>query len=76
MCDGRLRVYENRVLSRIFGPNKEEVTREWGKLDFEGLHSLYSLSNIFRIMKSRRMRWAGHIEHMGEKCIQSFGKKT
>jgi hypothetical protein len=63
----RLRVFENRVLRRIFGPMRDEVTGEWRKLHNEELHDLYSLPSIIRIIKSRRMRWTGHVERMGEK---------
>jgi hypothetical protein len=63
----RLRVFENRVLRRIFGPKKYEVTREWRKLHREELHDLYSLPCIIRIIKARSMRWAGHVARMGEK---------
>jgi hypothetical protein len=63
----RLRVFENRVLRRIFGPKKDEVTGGWGKLHNEELYDLYSSLNIIRIIKSRRMRWAGHIVRMWEK---------
>jgi hypothetical protein len=52
----RLRVFENRVLRRIFGPKRDEVTGEWRKLHNEELHNLYSSSNIIRIIKSQRMR--------------------
>jgi hypothetical protein len=62
----RLRVSENRVLRRVFGPKRDEVTREWGKLHTEELNDLYSLPNIVRVVKSRRMRWAGHVTRMGE----------
>ena len=62
----RLRVFENRVLRRIFGPRKEEVTGEWRRLHNEELRDLYSLPNIVRVIKSRRMRWAGHVARMGE----------
>ena len=62
----RLRVFENRVLRRVFGPKRDEVTGEWGKLHNEELSDLYSLPNIVRVVKSRRMRWAGHAERMGE----------
>jgi hypothetical protein len=61
----RLRVFENRVL-RVFGPKRNEVTGEWRKLHNEGLNDLYSLPNIVRVLKSRRMRWAGHLARMGE----------
>jgi hypothetical protein len=55
------------VLRRIFGPKRDEVTRGWRKLHCEKLHDLYSLPSIIRIIKSRRMRWAGHVVQMGEK---------
>jgi hypothetical protein len=61
----RLRVSENRVLRRIFGP-KREVEGSWKKLHNDELHDLYSSPNIFRVIKSRRMRWAGDVAHMGE----------
>jgi hypothetical protein len=61
-----LRVFENRVLKRIFGPKKDEVTGEWRKLHNEELHILYSFPNIIRQIKSRRMRWAEHVARMGE----------
>jgi hypothetical protein len=63
----RLRVFENRVLRRIFGPKRDEVTEGWRKLHNEELHNLYSSPSIIRMIKSRRMRWAGHIVRMGEK---------
>ena len=62
----RLRVFENRVLRRMFGPKRDEVTGEWRKLHNEELNDLYSSPNILRVMKSRRMRWAGHVARMGE----------
>ena len=63
----RLRVFENRVLRKLFGPNKrDEVTGEWRKLHNEELNDLYSLPNIVRVVKSRRMRWAGHVARVGE----------
>jgi hypothetical protein len=64
--DHRLRVFENRVLRRIFGPKRDEVTGEMRKLHNKELHNLYSSPSIIRI-KSRRMRWAGHVARMGEK---------
>jgi hypothetical protein len=60
-----LRVFENRVLRRIFGPKSDEVTEEWRKLHKEELNDLYCSSNIFRVIKSRRVRWAGHVARMG-----------
>jgi hypothetical protein len=62
----RLRVFENRVLRRIFGPKKDEVTGKWRKLHCGELHNLYSSPDIIRQIKSRRMRWAGHGARMGE----------
>jgi hypothetical protein len=61
----RLSVFENRVLRRIFGPKRDEVTGEWRKLHNEELHGLYSSPSIVRVMKARRMRWAGHVARMG-----------
>jgi hypothetical protein len=60
-------MFENRVLRRIFGPKRDEVKGEWRNLHNKELHDLYSLPSIIRIMKSRRMRWAGHVARMGEK---------
>jgi hypothetical protein len=62
----RLRVFENRVLRRVFGPKRDEVTGEWRKLHNEELNDLYSLPSIVRVVKSRRMRWAGHVARMGD----------
>jgi len=59
-------VFENRVLWRIIGPKRDEVTGGWRKLHNEELNDLYSSSNIIRVIKSRRMRWAGHVARMGE----------
>jgi hypothetical protein len=61
----RLRVFENRVLRKIFGPEREE-DGSWRKLHNDELHDLYSSSNTVRVIKSRRMRWAGHVARMGE----------
>jgi hypothetical protein len=63
----RLRVFENRVLRRIFGPKRDEVTGGWRKLHNEKLRNLYSSQNIIRMIKSRRMRWAGHVARMGRR---------
>jgi hypothetical protein len=60
-----LRKFENRVLRRIFGLNRDEVTGDWRKLHNQELNDLYSSSNIVQVMKSR-MRWAGHVARMGE----------
>jgi hypothetical protein len=60
-------VFENRVLRRIFGPKRDEVMGEWRQLHNKELHDLYSSLSIIRIIKSRRMRWAGHVSRMGEK---------
>jgi hypothetical protein len=62
----RLGVFENRVLRRIFGPKKDEVTGEWRKLHNEELHDLYSSPSIIRIIKARRMIWAWHVARTGE----------
>jgi hypothetical protein len=61
-----LKVFEIRVVRRLFGLKRDEVTAEWNKLHNEGLHNLNSSPNIIRQIKSRRIRWAGHVAHMGE----------
>jgi hypothetical protein len=63
----RLRVFKNRVLRRIFGPKRDEVTEEWRRLHNKELYALYSSPNVIRVMKSRRLRWAGHVARMGER---------
>jgi hypothetical protein len=59
-------VFENRVLRRIFGPKRDEVTGEWRKLHNGEIHNMYSSADIIRQIKSRRMRWAGHVARKGE----------
>jgi hypothetical protein len=65
MFQSRLRVFENTVLRQIFGPKREDAG-SWRKLHNDELHDLYSSPNIVRVIKSRRMRWAGHVTRMGE----------
>jgi hypothetical protein len=68
-----LRVFENRVLRRIFGPKRDEVTGGWRKLNNEELHGLYSSPSIVRVIKARRMRWAGHVaQGVGEGCAYNI----
>jgi len=62
----KLRVFENMVLRRIFGPRRDKVTGEWRRLHNEELNDLYCSPNIVRVIRSRRMRWAGHMARMGE----------
>ena len=62
----KLRVFENMVLRRIFGPRRDEVTGEWGRLHNEELNDMYTSTNIVREIKSRRLRWAGHVARVGE----------
>jgi hypothetical protein len=76
----RLRVFENRVLRKIFGPKREEGG-SWRRLHNDELHSLYSSPNIVMVIKSRRMWWAEHEARMGdgrggERCLQGFGWET
>ena len=73
----KLRVFENRVLRRIFGPRRDEVTGEWRRLHNEELNDFYSSPNIVRVIKSRRMRWAGHVARMcEERGVQGLGRET
>jgi len=65
--ESRLRVFESRVLRRIFGPKRDVVIREWRKLYNEELNDLYYSPSIVRVIKWRRMRWAGHVSRMGER---------
>ena len=71
-------MFENRVLRRVFGSKRDEVTGEWRKLHNEELRDLYSLPNIVRVVKSRRMRWAGVCGTYGggERCAQGSGGET
>ena len=62
----RLRMFENRMLRKVFGPKRDEVTGEWRKLHNEEQNDLYSLPSIVRVVKLRRMRWAGHVARVGE----------
>jgi hypothetical protein len=74
----RLRVFENRVLRSMFGPKRDEVTEKWRKLHSEELHNLYLSPDIISQIKSRRMRWAGHVARIGEdrKVYKSFDGKS
>jgi hypothetical protein len=58
-------LFENRVLRRIFGPKGEEVTGDWRRLHIEELHNMNSAPNVITVIKTRRMRWEGHVERMG-----------
>ena len=74
----RLRVLENRVLRRIFGPRRDEVTGDWRRLHNEELNDLYCSPNIVWVIKWRRMRWAGHVARMGEERggVKGLGGET
>jgi hypothetical protein len=65
--ESRLRVFENKMLRRIFGPKRDEVTGEWRRLHNKELYALYFLPNIIWVIKSRRLRWTGHVARMGER---------
>jgi hypothetical protein len=69
MKERRLRVFANRVLRRIFWPKRDDVTGEWRKLHNEELHDLYSLPAILRVIKPRRMKWAGHVARIREERV-------
>jgi len=70
-----VRVVENRVVKLIFGSKRDEVTGDWRKLRNVKLNVLYSLPNILRVVKSRRMRWVGHVAFVG-RGVQVFGGET
>jgi hypothetical protein len=72
----RLRVFKNRVLRRLFRSKKGEMVGDWRKFHNEELHNLYSSPNVIRMSNSRRIRWAGHVERMGEKFHIGFWWKT
>jgi hypothetical protein len=73
----RLRAFENRVLWRIFGPKRDKVTGDWNEQHNEELNDLYSTPNIMRMIKSKRIRWAGDVAHMGRvEVLQGFGEET
>jgi hypothetical protein len=67
----RLRVFENKVLRRIFGPKRDEVTGEWRRLHNKELYALYSSPNIIRVIKSRRLKLVGHVAHMGKEEVHT-----
>jgi hypothetical protein len=67
----RLRLFENRVLRRIFGPKRDMIRREWRRLHKKERYALYSSSNIIRVIKSRRLRWAEHVARMGRGEVHS-----
>jgi len=64
-----LRVFENRVLRRILGPKRDEVTGEWRRLHMEQLYDLHTSLNVIQVSKSKRMKWSGHVIHMGERIV-------
>jgi hypothetical protein len=72
----RLKVFENRVLRIIFGPNRNKVSGEWRKLHNEELSDLYSSLHIVRVIKLRRISWAGHVARIEKRCIEGFGGET
>ena len=73
-----LRIFENKVLRRIFGPKRDEVTGEWRRLHNKELYALCSLQNTTRAIKSRRLRWVGHVARIGKRrsARETRGKKS
>ena len=69
-------MFKNRVLKRIFGPERDEVKGEWRRLNNEELNDLYSSPNNIRVINLKRMGSAGHVTRMGERCKQDFGWET
>jgi len=76
MEEGRRRMFEKRVLRKIFGPKRDWVPREWRKLHNEELSDLYCSPHIVPVIKWRRMRWVGHVARIEERCIKGFGGET
>ena len=74
--ESRLRMFENRVLRGIFGPRKDETKREWRKLHNEELNDLYCSTTIVRVIQSRKLKRAGHVESTDVSCIQEFIRET
>jgi hypothetical protein len=73
----RLRIFENRMLRRVFGLKRDEVTRDWRRLYNKQLYALYSSQNIIQVIRSRRLRWAGHVAHKEEeRCRHGCGGET
>jgi hypothetical protein len=72
----RLRIFENRVLRRIFGPKGDEVTGEWIRLNNKEFYALYSSPNVIQVIKSRKLRCAGHVARMGARCTLGSIDKT
>jgi len=74
--ESRVRMFGNRVLRGIFGPRTDEVKGEWRKLHNEELNDLYCSSTIVRVIQSRKLKWAGHVESTDVSCIQDFSRET
>jgi len=69
-------VFENRVLRKVFGPEREQVADEWWRLHSEELRKMYSSANTIWLINIRKVRWVEHVMRMGERCIQDFGGET